>query len=139
MLIVDPDKTPCGTVLESAKLHREMKTGLVVKSRVTHATPAAFSAHINWRDWENDIAGHQLGYTPLGRTVDLMFGGGLCEFLSNNTEGSCRQDDRDLISEGKLRFGWDTIETRQEFDNLDTKNTHLPLMGLFAPHVSRTE
>ncbi|KAI9486121.1 MAG: alkaline-phosphatase-like protein [Benjaminiella poitrasii] len=127
-----PDKTPCGTVLESAKIHRNMKTGLVVKSRITHATPAAFSAHINWRDWENDIAVHQVGYTPLGRTVDLMFGGGLCEFLSNTTEGSCRLDDRDLVSEAKRDFDWDLITTKKEFEALDEKNPNLPLMGLFA-------
>ncbi|KAI7903705.1 alkaline-phosphatase-like protein [Cokeromyces recurvatus] len=131
---VYPDKKPCGTVLESAKIHRKMKTGLVVKSRITHATPAAFSAHINWRDWENDIAVHQVGYTPLGRTVDLMFGGGLCEFLSNTTEGSCRLDNRDLITEAKNDFDWDLITTKGEFNALDEKNVKLPLMGLFAPH-----
>ncbi|CAO3609314.1 unnamed protein product [Mucor hiemalis] len=130
---VDSKKAPCGHILESAKIHRNMKTGLVVKSRITHATPAAFSAHINWRDWENQIAEHQLGYTPLGRTLDLMFGGGLCEFQSNTTEGSCRQDDKDLIKEGKNDFGWELVTTRKEFDNLD-ENTKVPLMGLFAPH-----
>jgi alkaline phosphatase len=135
-MIVGPDKMPCGTVLESAKIHRNMKTGLVVKSRITHATPAAFSAHISWRDAENDIAEHQLGYTPLGRTVDLMLGGGLCEFLSNTTEGSCRMDNRDLLEEGKEDFGWNTIRSRQEFDQLDETRVELPLMGLFAPHVS---
>lgn len=121
--------------MESAKIHRNMKTGLVVKSRVTHATPAAFSAHISWRDWENDIAEHQVGYTPLGRTVDLMFGGGLCEFLSNTTDKSCRLDNRDLINDAKRDFGWDLIKTRHEFDQLDPKEIDLPLMGLFAPHV----
>ncbi|KAI8639397.1 alkaline-phosphatase-like protein [Parasitella parasitica] len=131
---VNPDEAPCGTVLESAKVHRNMKTGLVVKSRVTHATPAAFSAHIGWRDWENQIAEHQVGYTPLGRTVDLMFGGGLCEFLSNNTAESCRLDNRNLIGDAKRDYGWDTITTRQQFDQLDPKNVELPLMGLFAPH-----
>jgi alkaline phosphatase len=136
-LLVDPDKIPCGTVLESAKIHKKMKTGLVVKSRITHATPASFSAHINWRDWENQIAEQQLGYTPLGRTVDLMFGGGLCEFLSNATEGSCRLDTKDLVQRGKKDFGWDLISTRREFDTLDAKNAKLPLMGLFAnQHMS---
>lgn len=134
-MIVDPERVPCGHILESAKIHRKMKTGLVVKSRITHATPASFSAHINWRDWENQIAEHQVGYTPLGRTVDLMFGGGLCEFKSNTTEGSCRQDNRDLIKEGKEDFGWELITTRQEFDSLE-ENAKMPLMGLFAPHVS---
>ncbi|KAL7328890.1 vacuolar alkaline phosphatase [Mucor circinelloides] len=131
---VNPEEAPCGTVLESAKIHRNMKTGLVVKSRVTHATPAAFSAHIGWRDWENQIAEHQVGYTPLGRTVDLMFGGGLCEFLSNTTDKSCRMDSRDLLQDARRDFGWDWIKSRQEFDQLNPRDTQLPLMGLFAPH-----
>ncbi|KAI9274134.1 alkaline-phosphatase-like protein [Helicostylum pulchrum] len=130
-IAVNPDKIPCGTVLESAKIHRHMKTGMVVKSRITHATPAAFSAHIGWRDWENAIAEQQLGYSPLGRTVDLMFGGGLCQFKSNKTEGSCRQDDKDLVQQAKFDFDWDTKTTRKEFDQLD-ENAKLPLLGLFA-------
>lgn len=113
-----------------------MKTGLVVKSRVTHATPAAFSAHTSWRDAENDIAEHQLGYTPLGRTVDLMLGGGLCHFLSNTTKGSCRMDNHDLIEKGKEDFGWSTILSREEFDKLYKNQVELPLMGLFAPQVT---
>jgi alkaline phosphatase len=132
---VDPEKVPCGTVLESAKLHHAMKTGLVVKSRITHATPAAFSAHIEWRDWENQIAEQQIGYNPLGRTVDLMFGGGRCEFVSNTTEGSCRADGRDLLGEAKSVFGWDIKTNRAEFDALD-KNAKLPLLGLFADQVT---
>lgn len=134
LLKVSPDKIACGTVLESAKIHRQMKTGLVVKSGVTHATPAAFSAHVDWRDLENPIAVQQLGYNPLGRTVDLMFGGGLCHFLSNTTKGSCRNDNKDLIKQGEDDFGWDTRTTRQEFDLLH-ENTELPLMGLFANKV----
>ncbi|KAI8997155.1 alkaline-phosphatase-like protein [Pilobolus umbonatus] len=130
---VDPHEVPCGTVLESAKIHRNMLTGLVVTSRITHATPASFSAHVAWRDWENDIAEHQIGYTSLGRTVDLMFGGGRCEFMSNITEGSCRRDGRDLLEEGHEKFGWNIMkEGREEFDALDEDNAPLPLMGLFA-------
>jgi alkaline phosphatase len=134
LFLVDPDKVPCGTVLESAKVHRHMKTGLVVKSRITHATPASFSAHVGWRDWENQIAEQQLGYNPLGRTVDLMFGGGLCEFLSNTTEDSCRNDNRDLIEQGKVNFGWQFKSTRKEFDQIN-ENSELPLLGLFANQV----
>lgn len=133
---VDPKEVPCGTVLESAKIHRNMLTGLVVTSRITHATPAAFSSHVGWRDWENTIAEQQIGYNPLGRTVDLMFGGGRCEFLSNATEGSCRADDRDLFTEAKNNFGWDVIEgegSRQKFDAIES-TVDLPLMALFAPH-----
>lgn len=134
---VDPKEVPCGTVLESAKIHKNMLTGLVVTSRITHATPAAFSAHVGWRDWENTIAEQQIGYNPLGRTVDLMFGGGVCEFLSNTTENSCRVDDRDLFTEAQEQFGWDVIYgqgSRQKFDTLETDAVNLPLMALFAPH-----
>ncbi|KAI9496846.1 alkaline-phosphatase-like protein [Zychaea mexicana] len=98
---VDPMGDPCGTVLEAAKLQRGMRTGLVATSRITHATPASFSAHIGDRDRENQIAVQQIGNTPLGRTLDLMFGGGFCHFLPNGTEQSCRKDDRDLFQEAR--------------------------------------
>lgn len=130
-----PDKSPCGTVLEAAKLQHDMITGLVVTSRITHATPGAFSAHVDHRDKENQIAEQQLGYNPLGRVVDLMFGGGECEFLSNLTEGSCRTDQRDLLSDGARDFGWSFIRSKQDFDTLDD-SVSLPLAGLFAPSVS---
>ncbi|RUP43304.1 alkaline-phosphatase-like protein [Jimgerdemannia flammicorona] len=128
---------PCGTILESAKLHRGMLTGLVVTSRITHATPGSFAAHVVNRDMENEIAVHELGDYPLGRTVDLMFGGGLCHFLGNATEGSCRMDTRDIWSEGP-KYGWKKqIKTKAEFDALEIEANRLdlvslPLMGLFT-------
>jgi alkaline phosphatase len=136
MPIVDPKEVPCGTVLESAKIHQNMLTGLVVTSRITHATPASFSAHVGWRDWENQIAEQQIGYNPLGRTVDLMFGGGACEFTRNSSVGSCRADDRDLFAEAKEQFDWDIVLSKEKYDALETENVQLPLMALFAPDVS---
>lgn len=124
--------------MESAKIHRDMLTGLVVTSRITHATPAAFSAHVRWRDSENEIAEQQIGHNPLGRTVDLMFGGGVCEFLSNATQGSCRADSRDLFAEAEDQFGWQVIHgqgSRQKFDSIE-QDVELPLMALFANNVS---
>ncbi|KAH6595593.1 hypothetical protein BASA61_003784 [Batrachochytrium salamandrivorans] len=70
---VDPYGIPCGSVLEAAKA-RGLFTGLVATSRITHATPAAFSAHVSSRNDEDQIAMQQLGYYQLGRRVDLMFG-----------------------------------------------------------------
>ncbi|KAG0373794.1 hypothetical protein BGX24_011241 [Mortierella sp. AD032] len=133
---VDPNGNPCGTVLESAK-QNGMLTGLVVTSRVTHATPAAFSAHVVHRDMEADIAVQQIGDYPLGRQVDLMLGGGRCFFLPNTTAGSCRLDDRDLIKESK-DYGWSNVVFNQaEFKELLEKNNDhtlpLPTMGLFHP------
>ncbi|KAF9080847.1 hypothetical protein BGX23_001594 [Mortierella sp. AD031] len=134
-IAVDPEGVPCGTVLESAK-QNGMFTGLVVTSRVTHATPAAFSAHVVHRDMEADIAVQQIGDYPLGRQVDLMLGGGRCFFLPNTTEGSCRTDDRDLIKESK-DYGWSNVVYNQdEFQELIKKNhgtLPLPALGLFHP------
>lgn len=49
-------------------------TGLVVTTRITDATPAAFSSHVDQRFQEDMIAEQQLGEYPLGRMVDLIIG-----------------------------------------------------------------
>lgn len=128
---VDPEKKPCGTILEAAKKEGFL-TGLVATSRITHATPAAFSAHVPHRDMEADIATQQLGFYPLGRNVDLMFGGGKCFFEPQSKNGSCRLDNIDLLEQGKEK-GWSFITTRTEFDEIRPKKLLLPLAGLFAP------
>ncbi|KAG0059193.1 hypothetical protein BGZ89_000589 [Linnemannia elongata] len=131
---VDPAGNPCGTILEAAK-DLGMLTGLVVTSRITHATPAAFSAHVTHRDMESEIAAQQIGDYPLMRQVDLMMGGGRCFFLPNTTEGSCRTDGRDLIKEARELYGWnDVMESREDFMRLKKDNAEklpLPAMGLF--------
>lgn len=48
---VDKEGKVCATVLEAAS-EIGFRTGLVVTSRITHATPAAFSAHVLGRDDE---------------------------------------------------------------------------------------
>ncbi|KAI0217240.1 vacuolar alkaline phosphatase, partial [Massospora cicadina] len=115
---VDPEKKPRGSILEAAK-KKGYLTGLIATSRITHATPAAFSAH-------------QLGFYSLGRNVDLMFGGGKCFFQPKAKNGSCRVDDRDLFEEGKKK-GWRFITTKEEFDAVSPKQSSLPIAGLFAP------
>ena len=77
---IDENGNPCGTVLEAAKL-AGYKTGLVVTSHMTDATPATFASHIYDRNEEDKIALQLNGNQPLGRVVDLMFGGGLVYFL----------------------------------------------------------
>ncbi|KAI8813671.1 alkaline phosphatase [Cladochytrium replicatum] len=134
-IAVDDDFKPCGTVLEAAKA-RGYHTGLVATSRITHATPASFAAHVPHRDMEDLIAVHEIGDYALGRTVDLMFGGGLCHFVPNNTVGSCRLDEIDVLAKGQT-YGWTTMKSRVEFDQLQASEAKLPLMGLFAlDHMS---
>ncbi|KAJ5774294.1 hypothetical protein N7457_009190 [Penicillium paradoxum] len=126
-----PDHSPCGTVLEAAAL-AGYKTGLVVTTRLTDATPACFAAHANLRNYEDLIAAQEVGEHPLGRVVDLLLGGGRCHFLPNSQEGSCRGDDHDLVKVAADN-GFGYIDDRAGFDSLKGgDNVSLPLLGLFA-------
>ncbi|KAL6449518.1 PHO8 Repressible alkaline phosphatase [Candida maltosa Xu316] len=126
---VAPDKTPCGTILEALKL-QGYYTGLVVTTRITDATPAAFSSHVDYRFQEDLIAEHQLGEYPFSRAVDLILGGGRCHFLPTS-KGGCRADNRDLIEE--YSNTWQYVGNREQFDSLQGgKNVSLPLLGLLA-------
>ncbi|KGO71895.1 NADH dehydrogenase [ubiquinone] 1 alpha subcomplex assembly factor 3 [Penicillium italicum] len=126
-----PDHSPCGTVLEAAAL-AGYKTGLVVTTRVTDATPACFASHANLRNYEDLIAAQEVGEHPLGRVVDLLLGGGRCHFLPNSQDGSCRGDDHDLIKVA-AQNGFGYINDRAGFDSLKGgDNATLPLLGLFA-------
>lgn len=120
-LAVDPlTKNPCGTVLEAAK-HKRFLTGLVTTSRITHATPAAFYAHIVDRDLEEDIAAFLVADHPLGLQVDYALGGGKCFFLPQNQDGSCRTDDKDLFEIGaKQQDHRSSALTPKLVDNYDT-------------------
>ena len=132
-IAVLPDHSPCGTVLEAAKRAGYM-TGLVVTTRITDATPACFASHANHREYEDLIAEQEVGHYPLGRTVDLILGGGRCHFLPNTTEGSCRADDKDVVSMAKEN-GFSYIDNKKDFDNLDIgTGVKLPLLGLLASH-----
>lgn len=135
---VDSEKNPCGTILEGAKLDGYL-TGLVVTTRITDATPAAFSAHADYRFQEDLIALHQMGEYPLGRTVDLLIGGGRTHFYppqgdkKYGSHGS-RADGRNLIEEAQEN-GWQYVGSREEFDQLKGgKNVTLPLLGLLADY-----
>ncbi|PGG97932.1 hypothetical protein AJ79_09045 [Helicocarpus griseus UAMH5409] len=129
---VTPDHAPCGTVLEAAKQAGYM-TGLVVTTRITDATPACFASHANMRSYEDLIALHEIGEYPLGRVVDLMIGGGRCHFLPNSTDGSCREDDTDVVQMAKSK-GFSYFDDRSGFDALrNGNNVDLPLLGLLAP------
>lgn len=134
---VDPSekRNPCGTVLEAAR-HQGYKTGLAVTSRITHATPAAFFAHVPDRDMESTIAEQLVSTHPLGQQVDLAFGGGLCFFLPNTTTGSCRVDGLDLIAAAKDKKNskpkYSVITDRKSFDQLPSDASALGTIGLFG-------
>ncbi|KAK3295807.1 alkaline-phosphatase-like protein [Chaetomium fimeti] len=127
-----PGHKPCGSVLEAAK-RAGLATGLVVTTDVTDATPACFAAHVDMRMQMDEIALQEVGAGPLGRTVDLILGGGRCHFLGNGTSGSCRQDEVDVVGLAKEKYGWGYKGDRAGFDELrGGKNVSLPMLGLFA-------
>ena len=112
-----------------------MLTGLVATSRITHATPASFSAHVENRDNENAIAKQQVGDNPLGRSLDLMFGGGYCHFLPKTEKHGCRFDGRHLFNEAKSTYNWTTVlyGDKQAYDQLPEDRSILPVISLFSP------
>ncbi len=118
---LDADGHAVRTLLEAAAL-RGMATGLVVKSRLTDATPAAFVAHVRSREHEDSIAVQELEHR-----VDLMFGGGLDEFLPRSA-GGARADTLDLIAEARRR-GYQVVTELGGFRLL----LRLPVLALFAP------
>lgn len=127
-----PDFEPCGTVLEAAK-RAGYTTGLVVTTDITDATPACFASHVYYRSQEDEIALQEIGEGVLGRTVDLILGGGRCHFLPNTTAGSCRLDDVDVTEIAQKKHGYTYADDRAGFDALKLgKNVSLPLLGLFA-------
>ncbi|KCV72933.1 hypothetical protein H696_00496 [Fonticula alba] len=123
---------PCGTLLEAAHV-LGYRTGVVVTSRVTHATPAAFTAHVAHRDSENLIAEHQVaGATPLKFMADLVLGGGRRHFIPRDVPGSVRTDDRDLRIEAAEIFNATVVQSAAELAALPRDASSLPVLGLFS-------
>ncbi len=105
---VDRDTLAVKTMLEWAE-EKNMATGLVASSTVTHATPASFAAHVDYRKKEKEIA-QQFAETE----VDVILGGGK-KFWPDS-----------LIAEYENRGG-------QYINNIDaTLEPEKRLLGLFA-------
>ncbi len=111
---------PLATVLEGAK-SRGKATGLISTSRITHATPAGYGAHVDSRSFENDIA-EQLVY----QNLDVVFGGGLDRLLPKELTGS-REDGENLLEVLKAR-GYQWVENKAQLAALTSGRA----WGLFA-------
>lgn len=112
MIEINGREIPVPTVLELAKW-LGMSVGVVTTTRVTHATPAAFTAHVPHRDMENEIAVQQIALE-----VDVILGGGRRFYT------------QDLISEARKR-GYTVVFNRSQLLNIDPTRTRR-LLGLFA-------
>eukprot|EP00899_Mesostigma_viride_P023432 jgi/Mesvir1/4273/Mv22233-RA.1 len=113
---------PMPTILEAAEA-AGLWTGLVTNTRITHATPAAFSSHVDDRDNENEVAAQQLL-----QGIEVLMGGGLQFLIPNTTAGSLRTDGRDILKEAQERFKY-TIARSEDDLNL---NASVPFWGVFS-------
>ena len=126
---MDADFNIVFTILEEA-ISRGKMVGLVTTTQVTHATPAAFAAHVSSRKKMTDIAEQMLD-----AEVDVILGGGEDEFLPD-TETGCfpevgeRKDGRDLIDEA-IAAGYTFVCEPVDFTMVDPDSTSR-LLGLFA-------
>lgn len=103
---MSPEGENLTTVVEVAET-LGMSTGVVTNTRVTHATPACFMAHISDRNMEYEIAGQ-----ILETEVDVILGGGSSYFTSLNPIGA----------------GYTIVETSEELMNHESGK----ILGLFT-------
>lgn len=112
--------SPLATVLEGSKL-KGKATGLVVASRVTHATPAAFASHVDNRDNENEIM-EQMVY----ENIDVVFGGGSSYLVPVAEKG--KRTDGENLTKVLLDRDYQYVDSRDEMLNLNSGK----VWGLFA-------
>jgi alkaline phosphatase len=112
---------PVATLLEGARLLGK-STGIVATSRVTHATPAAFMAHVPARDQEEDIM-EQAVY----QHIDVVFGGGRRHLLPKDLKG--RRADGENLYEDLKNWGYRIVENRRELESVSSGR----VFGMFAP------
>jgi len=114
MLGVRPDGTPVKSMLEYAA-ENGLSTGMVVSCELTHATPAAFVAHVDSRSENDDIA------LDLARNnINVAIGGGR-KFFENRADG------KNLTDSLKAK-GFSIAYTVDEVKAVQTGN----LLGLLA-------
>ena len=116
---LNAEGTPQATILEVAELNG-LSTGIIATSEITHATPAAFSAHVENRQDYNSIMKQQLY-----KDIEVVLGGGSLFFESSG--GGKRNDGKDLTEEIKS-LGYDYVTTKSEMN----ESTSDKLWGLFA-------
>jgi alkaline phosphatase len=119
------------TILELAKA-KGKSTGLVATSTITHATPAAFGAHVKSRICENEIALQYIFKTG----VNVILGGGKMRF--NSVVADKCGTFGDFISAAQTK-GYTVVYTKEEMLKVqNTKNLLLLFSeGPLAPLLKR--
>ncbi|VVB70553.1 Alkaline phosphatase [uncultured archaeon] len=116
------------TIAETAKMDG-YAAGAITTTRITHATPAGFYAHINDRDSEASIA-----QELLASGLDVAMGGGYKYFIAENQitpfgGRSKRDDNRDLINEAR-KLGYTFVYNASALNSVNLNSTG-KLLGIF--------
>ena len=138
----DHDGRPMKTIVDIARQSGKV-AGLISDTRITHATPAAFFAHIIHRDMENEIAAQLVARGDL----TVAFSGGAQHFIPMGMKvedhpdlkgitkaagwgTSKRKDNRDLVGESKNK-GYSFVANEKELSILNARSTG-KVLGLFS-------
>lgn len=117
-IAVDLFDVPLKTTMEIAR-EQGYQTGVVVLSRVNHATPASFVSHNrnrnNYKDLANQYIDDKINDKP---KLDIIFGGGQKHFI---------RTDRNIVDEFQ-DLGYQSALSWDEFDNITQK----PAIALLA-------
>ncbi len=114
---LDEDGDPAQNLVELAKDYG-LATGLVTTTRLTHATPAAFAAHVSSRGQYANIAEQMTALQP-----DVLLGGGRTDFEAENNGSSLRRDMQ--VS------GYTYVTSASELENT-LPDSSPQLLGIFA-------
>ncbi len=111
------------TLLELAA-EKGMSTGVIATKSVTDATPASFTAHVDGRSEETEIARQQLTKLTDG-TLDLILGGG-ASFYEDSTNSGVMA----AAKEKGLTYtnDWGMVQ-----------GSNLPIAGIFTSHEMATD
>lgn len=131
MIGLDMNGNTVPTILEKAK-SRGLSVGLVSDTRLTHATPASFAAHVANR-WSED----QIAEEMLNAKVDVLLSGGINRFIP---QGLTQKISHDVVAKSKRTDKKDLLELAQKNDyqllfernSLQRKTHHKKLLGLFT-------
>lgn len=122
----DPlDDPKVENIIELVKRTRGMATGIVSTANITDATPAAMLTHTRRRAEQNYIAADMLTES---HRPDVIMGGGSRHFLPQETAGSKRKDNADVIK-GFEELGYAFSGTRTELQN--TPKDADKILGLY--------
>jgi alkaline phosphatase len=120
---------PQATILEKAQ-NKGLMTGLVSDTRLTHATPASFAAHVHNR-WEED----EIAMGMIASNVDVLYSGGAYRFYPKGTQlnikgfqiKSRRADDKNPIKLAQEN-NYQIIHSKSDLNNINPSK----VLGLFT-------